>query len=83
MLDAAREAPTGTPANFGRVYFISASLRRYEWLKKFTLKMKDKFEFTVADIPFEDEFKICEEMSLLLPQKIDRMCYLGESGLTL
>lgn len=80
---AASFAPPNMPSNQGHVYFIAASLRKYEWLRKFTKDLLEKRAIKLEDLPFVDEYKICNEMVELLPQKIDRMCFTGESGLSL
>lgn len=65
-----------------RAHYLVACLRRYEWLCKFTKQLCARRGLVINDV-FGDELRICEEMVRLLPSKIDRMCYLGESGLSL
>jgi hypothetical protein len=72
--------PGSGPAQ--RAHYMVACLRRYQWLEKFAVKICDKRGVAVGDV-FGEEHKICEEMVRLLPSKIDRMCFLGESGLSL
>jgi hypothetical protein len=72
--------PNSTAAQRG--HYLVACLRRYEWLAKFATKICTKRGMSLEDT-FGEEHKICEEMVKLLPSKIDRMCFLGESGLSL
>lgn len=65
-----------------RAHFLVACLRRYEWLAKYATKLCAKRALDLSQT-FGEEHKICEEMVRLLPSKIDRMCFLGESGLSL
>lgn len=62
--------------------FLVACLRRYEWLAKFAPMLCERRGVNIADV-FGEELKICNEMKALLPSKIDRMCFLGEDGLSL
>lgn len=72
--------PTTNTVN--RAHFLVACLHRYEWLIKFVPKICLRRGILIEDI-FQEEYKICQDMVKLLPSKIDRMLYLGESGLTL
>lgn len=65
-----------------RAHFLVHCLRRYQWLAKFAPALCSKRELSLEET-FGEEHKICEEMVRLLPSKIDRMCFLGEGGLTL
>ena len=58
------------------------TLKRYQWLSKYTEGLCQRRSVNVDDV-FAEEIKICKDMSELLPAKIDRMHYYGESGLTL
>lgn len=72
--------PNSTAAQRG--YYLIAIMKRYDWLRKFAIKICLKHNMSLKDT-FGDEHLICEEMVKLLPSKIDRMCFLGESGLSL
>lgn len=77
--------PAFLPAGSGpsqRAHYMVGCLRRYEWLAKFAVKICAARGVPVDEV-FGEEHKICEEMVRLLPSKIDRMCFLGESGLSL
>lgn len=78
--------PTTTSSGLGadriRAYFLIACLYRYEWILKFAPKICQRRGIDIHDV-FGEEFQICQDMVKLLPSKIDRMCYLGESGLSL
>lgn len=77
--------PAYLPPNSGaaqRAHYTVACLRRYEWLDKFAVKICSLRGLKMEDV-FGEEHKICGEMTRLLPSKIDRMCFLGESGLSL
>mmetsp|Transcript_3688 Transcript_3688/g.5709 ORF Transcript_3688/g.5709 Transcript_3688/m.5709 type:complete len:337 (-) Transcript_3688:35-1045(-) len=70
--------PKSTPAE--KTKPMVAALKRYQWLKDAAPEICEKKGTSVSDI-FHDEIRICEEMTALLPPKIDRMHYLGEGGL--
>ena len=59
-----------------------ASMQRYEWLVKFAPKLAAAKQVELTDV-FGDEYNICAEMAQLLPSKIHRMHYLGETGFEL
>lgn len=63
------------------VYLIQC-LKRYSWLQVFVPKICLRRGIEINAV-FGEEYNICVEMAKLLPSKIDRMCFLGESGLTL
>lgn len=65
-----------------RAHYLVHCLRRYQWLAKFAPAICAKRDLSLTET-FGEEHKICEEMVRLLPSKIDRMCFLGESGLSL
>lgn len=65
-----------------RAYYLVQCLRRYEWLARFAPRICTRRGLSLPEI-FGDEYRICEDMVKLLPSKIDRMCYMGESGLGL
>jgi hypothetical protein len=73
-------APGATVSN--RAHFLVAALRRYEWLSRFVPKICERRGVDVSTV-FGEEWTICQDMVKLLPSKIDRMMYLGESGLSL
>jgi len=62
-----------------RAQSLVASLRRYDWLRKTVPALCEKKGVTVDGV-FRNEFEICEEMCNLLPAKIDRVFYQGESA---
>jgi hypothetical protein len=62
--------------------FIVTCLKRYEWLSVFSRKLCLLKKVDI-DAVFGEEVLICDEMIKLLPAKIDRMCFLGEDGLSL
>ena len=59
-----------------------ASMQRYEWLVRFAPKLASAKGIELADV-FADEYNICVEMAQLLPSKIHRMHYMGETGFEL
>lgn len=65
-----------------RAFYLVQALRRYEWLVGFTKRICDRRGISAQEV-FEEELQICRDMVQLLPGKIDRMCYLGEGGLSL
>ncbi len=69
------------PASERAGYFVS-SLKHYEWLLKFAHKLCDQKQVKIDEV-FTDEVNICQDMVGLLPSKINRMHYGGESGLSL
>jgi hypothetical protein len=62
-----------------RVQSLVTSLRRYDWLRKTVPALCEK-KGVAVDSVFRNEFDICEEMCSLLPAKIDRVFYQGESA---
>lgn len=72
--------PSSMPAD--RAFYLVQCLSRYDWLLKIAPRLCEKRELDLMSI-FPEEIQICREMVNLLPSKIDRMCYLGESGLSL
>lgn len=76
--------PTVLPSDrpMDRAFYLVQCLRRYEWLVRFAPRICERRGLNVLEI-FGDEMRICEDMVKLLPSKIDRMCYMGESGLGL
>jgi hypothetical protein len=72
--------PSDRPAD--RAHYLVACLHRYEWLVRFAPRICDRRGVALTDI-FGEEYQICQDMVKLLPSKIDRMCYMGESGLGL
>ena len=73
---------TSADSNVSRAHYLVIALRRYEWLVNFAPKICAKRGLNI-DETFAEELKICRDMVNLLPSKIDRMCYLGEKGLSL
>ena len=65
-----------------RAEHLVASLNRYAWLAKFGKPFCERKGCDIADV-FGEEIKICSDMVELLPSKIDRMHYGGESGLSI
>jgi hypothetical protein len=73
------------PSNTGSencVMFLGACLKRYEWIVSFTSKVRGKREGVDMNELFGAEINICENMTQLLPPKIDRMVRFGEGGLS-
>lgn len=62
--------------------WIVASLKRYEWLSKNCLKLCDKFKVSCEDV-FGLELKVSNDMTQLLPSKIDRIHYLNDKSFSL
>ena len=54
-----------------------AALDRYKWLAQHAPALCDRKGVTIDDT-FSEELRICKEMIALLPQKIDKMHFLGE-----
>jgi hypothetical protein len=65
-----------------RGLYLVAGLHRYEWIVKFAPKIAERRGMNLSDF-FREEYQIAQDMMKLLPSKIDRMCYMGESGLAL
>lgn len=65
-----------------RTFYMVQCLRRYEWLADFAPKLCNAKEVAIEGC-FAEEHGICKDMVSLLPSKIDRMRYRGESGLSL
>eukprot|EP01038_Epipyxis_sp_PR26KG_P004400 gene4400-6223_t len=72
--------PPGNNPN--KAHFIVSCLKGYQWLSTFAPLLCTKKNIDI-DVVFREEIIICNEMIKLLPSKIDRMCYLGESSLSL
>lgn len=68
--------------NNGKTDYLVASLHRYDWLSKYSIQLCLKKSLDI-DTVFGAEVKICSDMVELLPSKIDRMHFHGESGLTI
>mmetsp|Transcript_33357 Transcript_33357/g.56006 ORF Transcript_33357/g.56006 Transcript_33357/m.56006 type:complete len:804 (-) Transcript_33357:146-2557(-) len=75
-------APVSSTAASNPAHFLVSCLRRYEWLSTFTTHIC-KLRGVSIEETFAEEHKIIQEMVKLLPSKIDRMTFLGESGLSL
>lgn len=63
-------------------HYLVIALKRYQWLLAFAERICKRKGVNLQEI-FQNEIQICKDMVHLLPSKIDRMCYLGEGGLTL
>jgi hypothetical protein len=68
--------------NSDKAYYLVQALKRYQYLSHYAPRLCEKRGLTVSEI-FSEEYNICNEMTSLLPGKIDRICYMGESGLSL
>ena len=55
-------------------------LKKYQWLHKYAPDLCVKKVVVINDV-FKDELMLCGEMVELLPGKIDRMVFKGESML--
>jgi len=55
------------------------ALKRYQWLSEYAPKLCSIKGLDINNT-FKDELAICQEMVALLPAKIDRIEYLGESS---
>jgi KIF-1 binding protein C terminal len=66
----------------GRAGHLVASLHRYDWLSKFGKQLCVRKGADLEDL-FGAEMRICTDMVELLPSKIDRMHFRGESGLSI
>lgn len=73
---------TSIPKGASKAHYLVQCLHRYEWIVKFAPKICLKTGLDLQLI-FGEEYQIAQDMVKLLPSKIDRMCYLGESGLSL
>jgi hypothetical protein len=62
---------------------IEVCLKKYQWLVKFIPQVAEVKGMSVEEIPYHEEYRICEEMASLLPSKIYRMKVQGEGGLKL
>jgi hypothetical protein len=65
-----------------RTFFMQQCLKRYEWIAIFAPKLCTSKGVDISEC-FSEELGICKDMVNLLPSKIDRMRYKGESGLSL
>ena len=74
VLSTSRDSP------HQRTRFMVCSLHKYQWLLANAPTICEKKSVSINDV-FGEEIIICREMVALLPSKIDRMHYLGESGL--
>lgn len=63
-----------------RTKYTVASLQRYQWLVTAAPEICEMKETSISEV-FEEEMEVCKEMVKLLPPKIDRMHYYGESGM--
>jgi hypothetical protein len=70
------------PKGASKAIYLVACLHRYEWIVKFAPRICSKRGLDISSV-FGEEFQIAKDMVKLLPSKIDRMTYLGESGLSL
>jgi hypothetical protein len=61
---------------------LTAALRRYEWLLKFSPELCQRKGLDATAV-FGEELAICENMKELLPTKLDRMHWHGEGGLSI
>lgn len=68
--------------NKGKTDYLVSSLHRYDWLSKYSVQLCSRKSQDI-DTVFGVEVKICHDMVELLPSKIDRMHFHGESGLTI
>ena len=62
--------------------YLVSSLHRYDWLSKYSIQLCLRKGLNI-DAVFGAEVKICYDMVELLPSKLDRMHFHGESGLTI
>eukprot|EP00605_Chrysophyceae_sp_TOSAG23-4_P001540 GSChrysophyteH1.ASY1.ANO1.1688.1 assembled CDS len=76
MLSKMLIAPGATPSE--RSQYIARSLKRYEWIVKFTPQLCESKGVSREDI-FGEEYSICKDMVELLPAKINRIHHLGEN----
>jgi hypothetical protein len=74
-------SPVDAP-NIQRAEPLVETLKRYQWLSKYARALCQRKGVKIEEM-FGDEIKICDDMVALLPAKIDRMHFLGDSGLTL
>ncbi len=74
-------SPVGTETK-ERSQWLVGCLRKYQWLAKFSRGLCERKGVDVQAV-FGQELQVCDDMISLLPSKIDRMHFLGESGLTL
>ena len=74
--------PPGQKCNTEGSEFLVLSLKRHDWLLKYTPTICKRKNMEINTI-FKEEYQICKDMVELLPSKIDRMHFLGEAGLTL
>lgn len=71
-------APDSSPQD--RAQPLTVCLRRYEWLRSKAPGLCNRKGVDVADV-FRNEMEIIEEMVRLLPPKIDRVFFRGESSM--
>lgn len=72
-------AVPNTESSRDRARFLVGALKRYEWLSNAAPKYCAIKDISVGEI-FHTELELCREMTVLLPTRIDRMHYLGNSS---
>jgi hypothetical protein len=65
-----------------RAEYLVATLRRYQWLSKYARALAQRKNIDLQAV-FGAELNVCDDMITLLPSKIDRMHFHGESGLSI
>ena len=74
--------PFKESTNQQRASFLIGSLKLYSWLAEKGKVICQRKNINIDDI-FRSEIEVCKNMIELLPGKIDRIVYKGESGLSL
>ena len=69
-------------SNIITIKYLEICQHRYTWISQVTRTLCHMKNLKISDV-FEEEMKICEEMSYLLPSKIMRMKQYNETGLNL
>lgn len=80
--NSSSSSSSGSYSSTNKADYLVASLHRYDWLSKYSIQLCRKKSLDI-DTVFGAEVKICNDMVELLPSKIDRMHFHGESGLTI
>ena len=80
--DSSNNNQNNSNRNRSKTDYLVSSLHRYDWLSKYSIQLCLRKSLDI-DAVFGAEVKICNDMVELLPSKLDRMHFHGESGLTI
>ena len=80
--DSSNNNQNNSNRNRSKTDYLVSSLHRYDWLSKYSIQLCLRKSLDIHAV-FGAEVKICNDMVELLPSKLDRMHFHGESGLTI